>query len=217
MEPTDSNAQSELTPHKPGKFNRLRQMKTKIAFIIAVVALIVLSAVVILLTKDKLPTTTKAENQINQTVQSNLGRIDGIDIKFDPITGTASIIQTEETEIPEISAQNVRTAYILLVRLGDQVFDEKDVNNIQVVEKVRLNFPVDPANEFLPEDQRATRPPVVTDVVTIAMSKFNFQSVNWQEQSGNSIHKLITEKAHIYNINSELKPQLHENELYLDL
>jgi hypothetical protein len=136
---------------------------------------------------------------------------------YDSKTGTALIVQTEQTEIPEVSAQNIRSAYVLLVRLGEHVLDTPEVKNIQITEKVQLNFPKDPASEYLAENDKAGRPPVVTDVVTIAMSKDNFQAVKWQDYDGQPIDTLIKEKAYTYNIDATLKAQIRESELYLDL
>lgn len=177
---------------------------------------VIISISLFYLTKDKV-SNVQIENQLSKTVQSNLGRVDGIDIMYDSKTGTALIVQTEQTEIPEVSAQNIRSAYVLLVRLGEHVLDTPEVKNIQVTEKVQLNFPKDPASEYLAENDKAGRPPVVTDVVTIAMSKDNFQAVKWQDYDGQPIDTLIKEKAYTYNIDATLKAQIRESELYLDL
>lgn len=177
----------------------------------------VLLMIFLILQKDKVVAPEKTEAQLTQSLQSTLGRTDGLDVKFDPKTGLATVIQTEQTEHPEISAQNVRITYGLLVKMGREMFAIDGVKSLQVTEKVQVNFPKDPDQEFLPPEAQATRPSETTEVVTITMTKTNFNSIDWDAQKGQPIHKLITEKATNYTINPKLKAQLKDEELYLEL
>ena len=195
----------------------LKFMRSNPIVLFCLLIAFVLTTTLLIILQNKTATAPEqTEAQLSQSLQTSLGRSDGLDVKFDPKTGLATVVQTEETEHPEISAQNVRITYSLLVKMGKEMFAIDGVKSLQVTEKVQLNFPKDPEQEFLPPEAQVTKPSEITEVVTITISKTNFNSVNWDDYKGQPLHQLITEKASTYTINPELKAQIKDEELYLE-
>jgi hypothetical protein len=186
--------------------------------LMAAAALLVLAAGITLVIAKNQPTPAAGvKKQLSDSLQTGVGRKDGLEVNFDSKTGLAKVVQTDRVGIHGPSAQEVRTAYVLLVKLGNEMFKNENVKSIQITEKTKFEYPEDPADLNLPKDARSTRPPIITDVVTIGMTRANFKSVNWSQYYGKPIHKLITEKSYTYSINPKLEQQPVEKELYLDL
>jgi hypothetical protein len=208
-----NEAQQAASLHKPGS----KRPKLIISILVVVLlAALVFAAVQFKHTRNQPTSSGSVTAKLGSSLQAALGRKDGLAVTFNEKTGLAVVTQTENLNQLEMSADNLRSSYSILVRTGEKFFKLDGVKSLEINERVSVTPQQPYAEQQLPEKYRSKPTPKVTNLVTIGMTKTNFQSVNWQGYVGKPVDKVITEKSYKYTINPTLKSLVKPDDLYLN-